>query len=90
MEQAIAFVLGITAGLLALMLISSFIGVLKMKKEVAGLKAEINSIQQIIGNLEERLYRRIDEDNRYRDQQISEFRCDVDYRFEETHRVIVS
>ncbi len=90
METTIAFVLGITSGLLAIMLIGSFIGVLKMRKEVAGLKSDINSIYQTIGHVESGFIHRIDEDIRNRDTQISEFRRDVDNRFEETYRVMGS
>lgn len=88
METTITFVLGIVAGLLAVMLIGSFIGVLKMRKEVAGLKSDIHSIHQSLNEIENSLHHRIDEENRNRDEQLSHLRRDVDNNLEDTHRVM--
>jgi chromosome segregation ATPase len=64
MEQIIAFVLGITTGLLAIMLISSFIGMLKMRKQIEQLQNMNQGLDENIGNLNREIDDRFNDTHR--------------------------
>ena len=75
--ETLIFVLGALSGLLLLVMVYAFIGVLKMQKEVKSLNLTIDCLQRDNHNLENRFYEQFEKGEREMQKELQCINTDV-------------